>query len=1491
MHTPGTNPSLGTVVDEPPVEEQAPVAPTAATPTEPAVQAKRLPSWDDIEADKRYSGADPKQQSAMRGVYWDKHVAADPRVQGLNADRQASARARFVNAPLAPPPDSLYEQVKKAVGGGVREEATTAEALANVASEAVGGTLAAGMAGVGTLVNAALEGRTDLIPQTYETIRDTLRDFVVFQPQTEEGKAKAVAIGQAASYPFVKADEFLAKAQENLYTTLQPKLGDEEAARVAISLTAGLRGTAIYALTALGGRRRGEATGATPAEPAGTAAPVQGGLPGPPNRPQLEGPSPFNMPGEVRQLVGGPKPPAGLLEGPDIFQMPGGGLTRRPGDPFNVPGPKEPLLLEGPKGAVGGPAVGEVTQPTAPPETTGSPTTGVALPAAPNRPVPTPLMEMSIEQLRQALTTDDLTGLPNRLAYAEVPKKATQAFADLDGLGYVNDNFGHAAGDVLIQAYGQIFKEAGLDAYRAGRGADEFVVQFDNTGAAHKALGQAQERLQNAIIEYTTPDGEVKQFKGLSFSYGVGRTIGDADVALNANKAERASVGLRAKAKGARPPGLEEVAGRSTERRRVPGQAAEAADANAQTAIDTTQGTAPQVPSPGIGLPEPNAPSPASGGAVPLWVQYVDKLRAETPSEVSLVPRTQMDRVTRHMEQERSREGGLGPTDPAIVAVQDGPSLGLGGLEKLADTVKDGPTSPEMDGMGGAVHLYSGLPLDQARAIIKWVQGQVSTRVRVGKDLSALQIGLQPLLSPTFLSRIHPAAEQLVTMNQMLRHRDYYAKVEHGRKDYDNRVKGLSSAEKLTVGQLLDTYFDSREIPVEVLNGRRDITPSVLTAFDGIRHQILEPAWAAHAEAAGGQGPGKVHAYFMRMYERADAVPQDLQDQIIRSFAEENGLDFVDARRVLQGRIPDRGFFGPLSRSRVGEEKPGRVWDLDKVMHFYIAGAARKGYLDQFLPLAKQALAQIEQPRTRDMIQAYVDRQRGLTTGQLTTVLRQNPFLSKAARYEALRQYISKLGIRPVITILNSLQYPLFDGTKAFHAALTERNAGPLRDFVGGVTGLLTERGQELVRRSGVMSGPGAWAPDVKSPLAALDKLAHVTGFFHNAVDRYSRAASYLRNYNAAERSLKGLPEGAIRPADAEMQKQLAGYKGVAETQFFYDVSGNPSSLANPLAANLLRFRQYMLQSLGYLANLKGTELLMFAGVLTALGGPDALPGWRQWYAELRRSHPGAPITKLFAALQGGSLAGMAGVDIGYATGFGFIPGASVDTDIMQKYQDDFWGTVGTEVGGASVRDVVNLYKDATTGYVDLKDPDFKSILGSRSFGAISVTAQQAARALKENEDKYIEYSRRRPGPALSDRDIMLRGFGFTSTDLARRQQEYAQWRVDVDNAITDKMHLEDQYARWRTRLASTGMWTKELADELTEITDKEHAFNRLHRNEVGLRVTQKSLTEAYKMTMRPLPERVAQGRLQRRLLRERLDPYQPAPRQPERPPLAPAPP
>jgi diguanylate cyclase (GGDEF)-like protein len=92
------------------------------------------------------------------------------------------------------------------------------------------------------------------------------------------------------------------------------------------------------------------------------------------------------------------------------------------------------------------------------------------------------------EELRRFATVDDLTGLANRrgffalgehelLVAARTRASVAMLFVDVDGLKHVNDELGHAMGDLLLKEAADVIRETIRASDVAGRlGGDEFCV-------------------------------------------------------------------------------------------------------------------------------------------------------------------------------------------------------------------------------------------------------------------------------------------------------------------------------------------------------------------------------------------------------------------------------------------------------------------------------------------------------------------------------------------------------------------------------------------------------------------------------------------------------------------------------------------------------------------------------------------------------------------------------------------------------------------------------------------------------------------------------------------------------------------------------------------------------------------------------------------------------------------------------------------------------
>lgn len=124
------------------------------------------------------------------------------------------------------------------------------------------------------------------------------------------------------------------------------------------------------------------------------------------------------------------------------------------------------------------------------------------------------------ERLEHASNYDSLTGLPNRrymtVRLEEAVSQATRSpggrfavmIADIDHFKAVNDSFGHAAGDRLLQAVARAL-ELSLREYDlcARWGGEEFLLLFPSCDAAAAPL--VAERLRQSVASIQRSDEEI----------------------------------------------------------------------------------------------------------------------------------------------------------------------------------------------------------------------------------------------------------------------------------------------------------------------------------------------------------------------------------------------------------------------------------------------------------------------------------------------------------------------------------------------------------------------------------------------------------------------------------------------------------------------------------------------------------------------------------------------------------------------------------------------------------------------------------------------------------------------------------------------------------------------------------------------------------------------------------------------------------------------
>jgi two-component system cell cycle response regulator len=124
------------------------------------------------------------------------------------------------------------------------------------------------------------------------------------------------------------------------------------------------------------------------------------------------------------------------------------------------------------------------------------------------------------EDARRLATVDTLTGLLNRRAFLDVLDRESARserhsyplsllLLDADHFKRVNDTYGHAAGDAVLQGFARVLGHVARRSDVVARwGGEEFVVALPQTGAAGARV--AAERVRRALAEarYPIPGGE-----------------------------------------------------------------------------------------------------------------------------------------------------------------------------------------------------------------------------------------------------------------------------------------------------------------------------------------------------------------------------------------------------------------------------------------------------------------------------------------------------------------------------------------------------------------------------------------------------------------------------------------------------------------------------------------------------------------------------------------------------------------------------------------------------------------------------------------------------------------------------------------------------------------------------------------------------------------------------------------------------------------------
>jgi diguanylate cyclase (GGDEF)-like protein len=156
----------------------------------------------------------------------------------------------------------------------------------------------------------------------------------------------------------------------------------------------------------------------------------------------------------------------------------------------------------------------------------------------------------SIRELERQALVDSLSDLPNRRALRQELQRRLSGqhevalcLFDLDGFKFINDNYGHAIGDRLIIACGEMLVEMiGDKGFVARLGGDEFAFTLSGQDAWSDARRLADQILDKMSIPFRVGDRTVMIGASIGLARGIGSEVDSgellrrADVAMYAAK-------------------------------------------------------------------------------------------------------------------------------------------------------------------------------------------------------------------------------------------------------------------------------------------------------------------------------------------------------------------------------------------------------------------------------------------------------------------------------------------------------------------------------------------------------------------------------------------------------------------------------------------------------------------------------------------------------------------------------------------------------------------------------------------------------------------------------------------------------------------------------------------------------------------------------------------------------------------------------------------
>jgi hypothetical protein len=148
-----------------------------------------------------------------------------------------------------------------------------------------------------------------------------------------------------------------------------------------------------------------------------------------------------------------------------------------------------------------------------------------------------PLRAMSPDELDEArdvlvhLLLTDCDGLVgSRRAYEQSEKLPVQLLIVFDALKWVKDEISKTARRQMFQDLAERISKVTSAAYNVHN--DGFVVQASTREEAEGVVSRLRENLSLPLVGAALPDGRTIERQGVEFLYGIGETLGHAEIDL-----------------------------------------------------------------------------------------------------------------------------------------------------------------------------------------------------------------------------------------------------------------------------------------------------------------------------------------------------------------------------------------------------------------------------------------------------------------------------------------------------------------------------------------------------------------------------------------------------------------------------------------------------------------------------------------------------------------------------------------------------------------------------------------------------------------------------------------------------------------------------------------------------------------------------------------------------------------------------------------------